>query len=324
MKAIVSRRYGPPDVLELRDVDTPVPNDDQLLVRIHAASVNPQDWHLVTGTPYIARPTFGWRTPNEPIPGTDLAGEVVVVGAKVTGFQPGDHVFTMRNGAFAEYVCVRGDRVVRKPANVTFEDAAAVPVAALTALQGLRDKGQIESGQRVLVNGASGGVGTFAVQIAKSFGAEVTGVCSARNVDIIRSIGADHVIDYGREDFTASGERYDLILDTVGTRSVADRKRILTPKGALVVIGGPKTNRWIGPIGSLVKILVAARFSSQRLTGMLAHNSIPDLEYLAGLLETGAVRPVIDRSYPLAEVPDALRYLGAGHAQGKVIIDVAR
>jgi NADPH:quinone reductase-like Zn-dependent oxidoreductase len=249
-----------------------------------------------------------------------VAGEVAAVGANVTAFQPGDAVFGMRRGAFAEYLCARADRVVAKPANVTYEQAAAVPVAALTALQALRDKGGIQAGQRVMINGASGGVGTFAVQIAKSFGAEVTGVCSTRNVPAARSLGADHVIDYTREDFVDPGVHYDLILDIVGTRSIRDRRRALTPRGTLVIVGGPMGNRFIGPLGGLVTVMVASRLGSQRLVGMLAKNNVDDLRLLARLMATGKVAPLIERTYPLSEASEAVAYVGAKHAQAKIVI----
>ncbi|HKE63707.1 MAG TPA: NAD(P)-dependent alcohol dehydrogenase [Micromonosporaceae bacterium] len=320
MKAVVQPAYGPPDVLELRDVPTPVPGDDEVLIRVRAAGVNPQDWHLITGVPYIARLGGGLFTPKQQHPGTDVAGDVAAVGANVTTFQPGDAVFGMRRGAFAEYLCARADRVVAKPANVTYEQAAAVPVAALTALQALRDKGGIQAGQRVLINGASGGVGTFAVQIAKSFDAEVTGVCSTRNVAAARSLGADHVIDYTREDFVGVGAPYDLILDIVGTRSIRDRRRALTPHGTLVIVGGPMGNRFIGPLGGLVTVTVASRLGSQRLVGMLAKNNVDDLRLLASLMATGKVTPLIERTYPLSEASEAVAYVGAKHAQAKIVI----
>jgi len=322
MKAIVQHRYGDPSVLSLEDVDEPTITDDEMLVRVRASSVNPQDWYFVTGTPYLARLSFGLRRPKQHIPGTDMAGVVEKVGSSVTQLQPGDAVFGMRSGAFAEYVSVRPDQVVAKPAGVTFEQAAAVPVAALTALQGLRDKGRIHAGQQVLINGASGGVGTFAVQIAKSFGAEVTGVCSTRNVETIRSLGADHVIDYTREDFVQSGRKYDLILDIAGNRSVADRRRAMTPKGILVLVGGPKTSKLLGPLPGFVKVSIGSPLGSQTMVTMLAKNSRDDLAVMAELLESGKVRPVIDRTYPIAEVAAALSYLGEGHAKGKIVISV--
>jgi NADPH:quinone reductase-like Zn-dependent oxidoreductase len=322
MKAIVQHRYGTPDVLEFQEAELPAVAADQALVRVRAASVNPYDWHYVTGSPYVVRPSAGLLRPKSPTPGADLAGQVEAVGADVTGLQPGDEVLGLGYGSFAEYVSVRADKLVRKPAEVTFEQAAAVPMAALTALQGLRDRGRIRPGQQVLINGASGGVGTFAVQLAKSFGAEVTGVCSSRNVAATRALGADHVLDYTREDFTGSGQRYDLILDVAGNRSIADRRRALRPTGTLVLVGGPKHNRWIGPGGSLVRLLLAGRFGRQRLVGMLTRNSPEDLAELAALLAAGTVTPAIERTYSLPDVPVALQYVGAGHAQGKIVITI--
>jgi NADPH:quinone reductase-like Zn-dependent oxidoreductase len=322
MKAIVYERYGSPDVLELREVDKPVVGDDQVLVRVHATSVNPVDWHTLTGTPHMVRLMAGLLKPKSEFLGVDFAGTVEAVGKDVTRFQPGDEVFGARDGAFADYVCVREDRAVAmKPAAVTFEQAAAVAVAAITALQGLRDKGQIQPGQKVLINGASGGVGTFAVQIAKSFGAEVTGVCSTRNVDTVRSIGADHVIDYTQEDFTRSERRYDLLLDIAGNRSWSDYRRVLDEKATLVVVGGPKGNRWIGPLSQAVKLRLSSLAGSRRVVApFLAKIKKEDLVVLQELLEAGSVTPVIDRQYELSEVPEALRYLGEGHARGKVVI----
>jgi NADPH:quinone reductase-like Zn-dependent oxidoreductase len=322
MKAIVQHRYGSPDVLQVEDVALPTVADDEILIRVRAASVNPYDWHYVTGTPYVMRMQAGLRSPRQLIPGADVAGEVEAVGRNVTRFQPGAQVFGLGHGAFAEYLTAPADRMVRIPAGLTFEQAAAVPMAALTALQGLRDRGRLQPGQQVLVNGASGGVGTFAVQLATSLGAEVTAVCSTRNVDAVRSLGADHVIDYTHEDFAATGRRYDLILDIAGNRSTADRKRALTRRGTLVLVGGPKQNQWFGPIGSLLTLLLAARFGRQRLVGMLTRNKAEDLAVLAELLTAGAVTPLIERTYPLHEVPKALAYVGDGHAQGKIVITV--
>jgi NADPH:quinone reductase-like Zn-dependent oxidoreductase len=323
MKTMVYRRYGSPDVLELRDVDMPVVKDDEILVRVRASSVNPVDWHRVTGKPYLVRMEGGLRRPKQTVPGVDVAGQVEEVGRAVRRFRPGDDVFGMRDGSFAEYVCAREDQVVRKPANLTFEQAAAVPLAALTALQALRDKGRLQPGQQVLIIGASGGVGTFAVQLAKSFGAEVTGVCSTRNVNAVRSLGADQVIDYTRADFVHSGQRYDLILNVSGFRSIADYRRALAPNGTLVVIGGPKKNPLIGlPLGGLLRALVASRTGSQKMVVMLTKNNTEDLILLRELVEAGKVIPVVERTYPLKEVPEALRYLGEGHAQGKLVITV--
>jgi NADPH:quinone reductase-like Zn-dependent oxidoreductase len=321
MRAAVVDRYGPPDVVELRERDKPDLTDDGVLVRVRATSVNPAEWHSVTGTPHLARIQMGLFKPKSDRVGVDFAGTVEAVGGDVTDFRPGDEVFGGRSGAWAEYVCVR-DAVVSKPANVTFEQAAAVGVAGLTALQGLRDKGRIRAGQKVLINGASGGVGTFAVQIAKALGAEVTGVCSTRNVDLVRSLGADHVVDYTREDFTRSGRRYDLILDVAGSRSWAECRRVLDPHGTLVIVGGPKTNRLLGPLSHVLKLRLAAIGSRRKVVFFIAKFNRPDLEVLRELLEAGQVTPVIDRRYELSEIADALQYLGEGHAQGKVVVTV--
>jgi NADPH:quinone reductase-like Zn-dependent oxidoreductase len=320
MKAIVYCDYGSPDVLKFEDVEKPVPGDDQVLIRVRAASVNPLDWHRMRGTPYIGRTEMGLRKPKVTRLGVDFAGTVESVGRNVTQFKPGDEVFGGRTGAFAEYVSVREDRaVVLKPPNLTFEQAAAVPVAALTALQGLRDKGKLQPGQKVLINGASGGVGTFAVQIAKSFGADVTGVCSTRNVDMVRSIGADRVIDYTREDFTKGGQRYDLILDNVGNHSLLDCRRALNPKGKYVMIGGP-AGRWIDPLPRAFNAFLLSRFVTQDMGMFLAALNKQDLTILRDLMQAGKVTPVIDRRYRLSEVPAAIRYLEEGHARGKVLI----
>jgi NADPH:quinone reductase-like Zn-dependent oxidoreductase len=332
MKAIVRNTYGSPDVLELQEVEKPDLADDGVLVRVRAASVNRGDWYSLTGTPYVARMQLGLLKPKTNRLGVDFAGTVEAVGRDVTQFRPGDEVFGGRSsGAFAEYVCVRVAAPLRrfqsfivapKPANLTFEQAAAVPVAALTALQGLRDKGQIQLGQQVLINGASGGVGTFAVQIAKALGAEVTAVCSTRNVELVRSLGADHVIDYTREDFTRSDQRYDLMLDVAGSRSWSECRRILNPQATLVIVGAPKGNAVIGPLSHIVKVRLAALRSSQQVVFFVAKFNKPDMEVLRELLEAGKVRPVIDRRYELSEIADALRYMGEGHAQGKIVITV--
>jgi NADPH:quinone reductase-like Zn-dependent oxidoreductase len=331
MKAIVYLEYGSPDVLELRDIDKPVIKDNEVLVGVHAASVNPLDWHLMRGSPYIARLQAGLRKPKDSVLGADVAGQVEAVGKHVTKFQLGDEVFGSLFGhgfgAFAEYVSVSDDLLELKPANLSFDQAAAVPVAALTALQGLRDHGRVAPGQKVLIIGASGGVGTFAVQIAKSFGAEVTGVCSTRNVDMVRSIGADHVIDYTQEDFTHGGQRYDLIFETAGSHSPSEIRRVLSSKGTLVLIGhGESEGRWIGPFARMIRALVLSRFVSQRMASYTAkpnYSSGPnegDLEALKDLIETGKIMPVIDRKYSLSETPEAIRYLEEGHARGKVVI----
>jgi NADPH:quinone reductase-like Zn-dependent oxidoreductase len=328
MKAVVYTRFGPPDVLEIRDIKKPVPNDNQVLVKVRAASVNPYDWHVIRGTPYIMRAMMaGLRKPKDPRVGVDYAGTVEAAGKNVTQFKPGDEVFGNRTGAFAEYVCARADRAIAlKPASVTFEQAASVPVAALTALQGLRDKGKVQPGQKVLINGASGGVGTFAVQIAKTFGADVTGVCSGRNVDLVRSLGADHVIDYTKEDFSKSDERYDVILDNVGTQPLSKFRRVLKPNGICVMIGGggPNEGKWIGPMSRPIKAMLISPFISQKMGMMMAQGNKDDLNILADLMQSGKVTPVIDRTYPLSEIREAVRYLEAGHARGKVIITVAQ
>jgi NADPH:quinone reductase-like Zn-dependent oxidoreductase len=321
MKAMVYDRYGPPDVLELRDVDVPALADDGALVRVHASSVNPYDWHMLTGIPYLARTSAGLRRPKSGLLGVDFAGVVEAVGKDADHVRPGDEVFGARNGAFAEYVCVR-KAVALKPANLTFEEAAAVPLAAITALQALRDKGGIEPGQQVLVHGASGGVGTFAVQLAKAFGAEVTGVCRTRNVEMVRSLGADHVVDYTREDFIANGRRYDLIVDVAGTRPWGECKRVLNEDGDLVFVGGPKTSRVTGDIGRRARASLTSKTGSRRAHLFLASTNRADLEVLGELLAEGKVKPVIEKQYALSDVPEALRYVGAGHARAKVVITV--
>ncbi|HUU44595.1 MAG TPA: NAD(P)-dependent alcohol dehydrogenase [Acidobacteriota bacterium] len=320
MRAITYTEYGAPDVLQLAEVAKPTPNEDQVLVRIHAASVNPLDWHFMRGTPYLIRVQSGLRRPKAARLGVDVAGQVEAVGKNVTRFQPGDEVFGACKGAFAEYGCAAERALVLKPASVTFEQAATVPVAALTALQGLRDKGQIQPGQKTLINGASGGVGTFALQIAKVLGAEVTGVCSTRNVNMVRSVGADHVVDYTQEDFTKSGQRYDLILDAIGNHSLTDTRHALTTKGTLVLVGGPDNGHWLGPLTGVLRVVVSSWFTSQKLRPFLAHLGKDDLMVMRGFLEDGKVTPVIDRSYLLSDVPEAIRYLEEGHARGKVVI----
>ncbi len=324
MKAVVYTNYGSPEVLEIRDIKKPVPNDDQVLVKVRAASLNPLDWHYMEGTPYIMRAMgVGLRKPKDPRLGVDMAGQVEAVGKNVTQFKAGDEVFGTGGGAaFAEYVCARKTKLVLKPANITFEQAAAVPIAALTALQSLRDNGKVQPGQKVLINGASGGVGTFAVQIAKSFGAEVTGVCSTRNLDMVRSLGADHVIDYTKEDFAKGEQRYDLILDNVGTQPLSGFRRALKPKGICVMIGGggPNDGGLIGPLARPVKALLLSPFISQKMGMMMAEIRQEDLTVMHDLMETGKVTPVVDRTYPLSQVREAMKYLEAGHARGKVIL----
>jgi NADPH:quinone reductase-like Zn-dependent oxidoreductase len=322
MKAVVYRCYGSPDVLHLEDVEKPTPTDDQVLVKVHAASVNPYDWHFMRGSPYLMRLESGVGAPDDIRMGVDFAGTVEAVGKNVDRFKPGDAVFGGRGGAFAEYVTVRGDRALAiKPANMTFAQAAAVPIAGITALQALRDKGKVKPGQKVLINGASGGVGTFAVQIAKSFGAEVTGVCSTRNVELVRSLGADHAIDYGKEDYTGSGKRYDLIIDNVGNHSPEANRRVLNPGGILVIVGGSKGN-WLGPFMNPMEAAILSLFVEQELVMLLAQMRQDDLEILGDLMQAGEVTPVIDRHYALSELAAAVRYLEEGHARGKVVIDI--
>jgi NADPH:quinone reductase-like Zn-dependent oxidoreductase len=318
VKAIVYRGYGSPDVLKCEEIEKPTPKDNEVLIKVRAASANPMDWHLMRGTPYFVRIMAGLRKPKIARLGVDVSGQVEAVGRNVTQFKPGDEVFGVCRGAFAEYVCAIENKLALKPANITFEDAAAAPVAAISALQGLRDKGRIQPGQKVLVDGASGGVGTFAVQIAKSFGAEVTAVCSTRNVDTARSIGADHVIDYKREDFTQSGQRYDLILAANAYHSIFDYRRALSQDGIYVMAGGGMAQVFqamlLGPLLSLI--------GSKKMCFFIAKLNQKDLVFLSELLEAGKVVPVIDRRYPLCDVAEAIRYLEQGHAQGKVVITV--
>ncbi|WP_433968380.1 NAD(P)-dependent alcohol dehydrogenase [Tunturiibacter gelidiferens] len=325
MKAAYTR-YGPPDVIEISDLDKPVPRDNEVLIKVRAASVNPLDWKTMTGGPYIVRLLLGLFTPKIKQLGVDVAGQVEVVGRNVTQFKPGDAVFGTCRGAFAEYACtcqsakLMKSALVMKPDNVTFEQAAAAPVAALTALQGLRDKGRIKPGQKVLINGAAGGVGTFAVQIAKSFGTDVTGVCSTRNVDMVRSIGADRVIDYTQEDFTKGEQRYDLLFDNVGNHSLSACRHVLNPKGILIMIGAPHDVRVIDLLARLIGALMLSPFVSQKLITFIAKSNEEDLTIVGELMATGKVTPVIDRRYSLNEIPEALEYLEKGHARGKVAV----
>ena len=325
MKAITYCDYGLAN-LKLEEIEKPIPNDDQILVKVRAASVNPYDWHFVEGTPKIMRMMgVGLRKPKDTRLGVDFSGTVEAVGKNVTQFKPGDDVFGGRGGAFAEYVCRRAEGAVAlKPASITFEQAASVNIAGITALQGLRDKGKVQPGQKVLINGASGGVGTFAVQIAKSFGADVTGVCSTRNVDLVRSLGADHVIDYTKEDFAKGEQRYDVILDNVPNHSLSECRRILNPNGKYVLIGGggPNDSRWVGPFGRVIKTMLLSPFMSQKMGMMMADANHNDLTILADMMQSGKLKPVIDRTYKLAEVPAAIAYLEQGHARGKVVITV--
>jgi len=326
MKAVVRRCYGPPDVLALEDVAKPVPKDDELLVKVQAASVNPADWHFVRGEPYIIRMDFGFGAPKNPRIGIDFAGTVEAVGKDVTKFRPGDAVFGGRNGALAEYITItEGGNLARKPAGVSFEQAAAVNVAGLTALQTLRDRAALKPGQQVLINGASGGVGTFAVQIAKSLGAEVTGVCSTRNVARVRSLGADRVIDYTREDFTQDATQYDVVMDNVVNRGILEVRRVLTPTGKLILIGGGgiDASPWYGAFKAPIKALFVSWFVDQDMGMFISNHSSEDLATLARLMEAGKVIPVIDRTYPLQETAEAIRYLEAGRARGKVVVTMA-
>jgi NADPH:quinone reductase-like Zn-dependent oxidoreductase len=323
MKAITQAEYGSADVLHLQDIQKPEVGDEDVLLRVHAAGVHIGDWHLMTGEPRLMRIMgFGFRAPKARVRGMDVAGTVEAVGRNVTLFQAGDQVFGICDGSFAEYACARADKLGLKPTNLTFEQAAAVPTSACTALQALRGPGEIQRGQRVLINGASGGIGLFAVQIAKSFGAEVTGVCSTAKMELVHSIGADHVIDYTKEDFTQSAPRYDLILDMVGNRSLAQLRGALTPRGTLVLVGGEGGDRWIGALSRSMQALVVSPFVSQRLRPVLSAANTQDLEFLKQLIETGKVRPVVDRTFSLSEVPDAIRYLNTGHARGKIVISV--
>ncbi|MET8679607.1 NAD(P)-dependent alcohol dehydrogenase [Streptomyces sp. NPDC004647] len=323
MKAIVQDTYGSPDVLELRDTAEPVAGDDDLLVRVHAAGVDAGVWHLMTGMPYLLRIMgYGLRTPKVRVRGMDVAGRVEAVGRNVTRFQPGDEVFGACDGSFAEYACAREDRFAPKPANLSFEQAAAVPISAFTALQGLRDQGRVQPGQKVLIIGAAGGVGAFAVQLAKMFGAHVTGVCSTTKADLVRSIGADEVIDYTSDDFADGARHFDLILDAAGNRSLSHLRRALTPKGTLVIVGGEGGGRWFGGTDRPLRALMLSPFVSQRLRGLISAERTEDLQYLRKIIEDGKVMPVIDRTYPLHEVPEAIRYVHDGHVRGKVVITV--
>ena len=321
MRAITCRRYGSPDVLRGEDVEKPAPRQNEVLIRIRAASVNPLDWHWMRGSPYILRILGGLTKPKDTRLGVDLAGQVEAVGRNVRQFRPGDEVFGASRGAFAEYVCAPEKALAPKPANLTFEQAAAVPVAgAFTALQGLRDKGRLQPGQHVLINGAAGGVGTFAIQIAKALGATVTAVCSTKNVVMAGTIGADHVVDYSREDFTQTNRRYHLIFDCVGNRPLSACRRILHPDGSYVIVGAPDRGPWLGPLIPLFKVALMSRLGRRKLLLLLASPKPGDLLFLKDLLEARKVTPVIDRCYPLAHVPAAIRYFEQRHARGKVVI----
>jgi len=323
MQAVVYHRYGSPDVLELQEIPKPIPAEDQVLLRVHAASVNPYDWHFLRGTPTFLRLFTGLRRPKSPRLGADVAGIVQAVGAKVAQFQPGDLVFGVAKGSFAEYACAAASQIALKPQEISFEQAACLPIAGITALQGLRDKGKVQAGQTVLINGAAGGVGTFALQIAKSLGAHVTGVCSPRNVEILRSIGADEVIDYTQEDFARSAQRYDLLFDLVGNRSLDDCLSVLQPNGTYIACGGggPDRSSW-NLLVHLAQDAVRSRFVSQKMPGLLAKVNREDLAILADLVQAGKVVPVVDRVYSLREIAEAVRYVESGHVRGKVVIAV--
>jgi NADPH:quinone reductase-like Zn-dependent oxidoreductase len=322
MKAIVQDAYGSAEVLELRDIDRPGIDDAQVLVRVRAAGVNPADWAIMSGLPYIARPVYGLRKPKNPVRGTDVAGQVEAVGHGVTRFRAGDEVFGWCLEAYAEYASASEGALALKPANLTFEQAASVPMAGLVALQALRDHGNVQAGQNVLINGASGGIGTFAVQIAKSLGALVTGVCSTRNMDLVRSIGADHVVDYTVEDFTRSGQHYDFVLDNVANHSLSDLRRAVTPAGVLVPNGGGFDNRWFASGGRVIRANVLKRSTDHRLRPFLLSPKLEDLVFLKELIEADKLTPVMDRTYQLTETPEAVAHVGQGHARGKVAITV--
>ena len=321
MQAIINHEYGPPEDLKLQELEKPTIGEDSVLVRVRAASVNPYDWHVLRGLPYLVRLSEGLRRPKHPIPGVDLAGEVEGVGANVTRFQPGDEVFGGRSGSFAGYLCGVERNFTPKPPALSFEQAAAIPMAGCTALQALRDAGRLQPGQRVLINGAAGGIGTFAVQIARAMGAEVTGVCSTPNVELVNSIGADEVIDYTVDDFAKGKRQYDLIIDLVGNRSLSDLRRALTREGTVVLVGGGGGN-WLGPLADPARAFVVSRFVSQRLLPFLAKLRTKDMVFLTELIEDGKLTPVIGRTYSLSETPDAIRHVETGHARGKTLITV--
>ena len=323
MKAIVRDTYGSADILELRDIDKPEIADDEVLVRVHAAGVDRGVWHIMTGLPYPIRLAgYGLRAPKTPVLGADVAGVVQAVGTDVTRFQPGDEVFGIGKGTFAEYARAPENKLAPKPANLTFEQAAVLAISGLTALQGLRDRGKVKPGQKVLIIGASGGVGTYAVQLAKAFGAEVAAVCSTAKVDMVRSLGADRVIDYTQEDFAVQEQRYDVILDIGGNPPLSRLRRALAPKGTLVIAGGETDGRWLGGTDRQLRALLLSRFISQKLTTFISSENHQDMLVLKEFIESGKVTPVIDRSYPLCEAPEAIRYLEQGHARGKVAITV--
>jgi NADPH:quinone reductase-like Zn-dependent oxidoreductase len=318
MKAVFLRSYGSPENLKIETIEKPTPKNDEVLVKVHASSVNPAEWYVMSGL-VIARLGNGLFKPKENRLGVDYAGVVEAVGKDITQFNPGDEVFGARSGAFAEYVCAR-NLVFHKPANITFEQAGSAATAAITALQGLRDYGKLQAGPKVLINGASGGVGTFAVQIAKALGAEVTAVCSTRNVEMIRSLGADHVIDYTKEDFTRNGERYDLMLDIAGSRPWRENKRVLKPDSAYIIVGAPKSNRVIGPLAFIIKTRIAALGASQKVAFFIASFKREDFLVLQAMFESGQVKPVVEKAYPLEKISEAMGHLGTGHAKGKIVV----
>jgi NADPH:quinone reductase-like Zn-dependent oxidoreductase len=322
MQAIVQDTYGAADVLRLGRIARPEIADNEVLLRVHAAGLDRGTWHLMRGLPYPIRPVSGIRRPKNPVPGLDVAGTVVAVGSAVTRFSAGDKVFGISRGSFAEYAAAREDKLARKPVNLAFEQAAVVPVSALTALQGVRDIGRVEQGQKVLITGASGGVGTYAVQLAKASGAEVTGVCSTAKLDLVRSLGADHVIDYTRDDFADGAHRYDLILDIAGNPTLSRLRRALTPGGTAVIVGGEQGGNWTGGLGRQLRALALSPFIRQRLTMFISKERASDLERLTELIEAGKVTPSIDRTYPLDQVPEAMRHLEAGKVRGKVAITI--
>ena len=324
MKAIVQDKYGSADVLELRDVEKPHPGDDDLLIRVHAAGVDPGVWHLMAGLPYLVRLMgFGFRKPKIRIRGVDVAGTVEAAGKNAITLKEGDQVYGTCDGSFAEYACAKAERFAPMPSNLTFEQAAAVPVSGMTALNGLRDAGKIQPGQKVLIIGAAGGVGSYAVQLAKAFGATVTGVCSTSKAELVRALGAEEVIDYTREDFTDGTRRFDLILDTAGRRPLSQLRRALTPQGTLVIVGGEGGDRWLGGFQRQIFAPVRSLFTEQKLLGLISKERQRDLLTLRDLIEAGKLEPVIDRTFPLREAPRAIRYLEQGHARGKVVLTVS-
>lgn len=318
MKAIMHTKYGMPEVLELREIEKPTPQDDEVLIKVRSSSVNPAEWYGMVGLP-IARAMGGLFKPKDTRIGADYSGVVEALGKDRSDFKVGDEVFGGKSGAFAEYVCVK-NIIIPKPKNISFEEAASVPTAAITALQGLRNYGKIQAGQKVLINGASGGVGTFAVQIAKSFGAEVTGVCSTKNIELVRSLGADHVIDYTKEDFTLSNQKYDLLLDVSGTRSWSEYKRVLKPDAHFVIVGAPKSKSPIGPLGHVIKIKLGSLRATQKVEFFVANFNKEDMTLIKELLESGKVKPFVEKAYPLNKIADAMNHLGTGHAQGKIVV----